>query len=156
MDAGGYQLIEPLLFRNRKVLSLDSNRPSPRSLAPPTKELPQTRQHRLASDYNLRALDLFVRLGVVAKVGKENAPRLLHKKQTRAPGKAAEIPNIRKMTDEERIEPGGRKMLPQFLLSPLKIHCWKVYQERKGFSVLSSQFSGFEFSFPPCPQCPLW
>jgi hypothetical protein len=36
------------------------------------------------------------------------------------------------VTDEERIESGGRKMLPQFLLSPLKVHYWKVYQETKG------------------------
>jgi hypothetical protein len=46
---------------------------------------------------------------------KEDAPGFLDQQKARAAGEAAEISNVGKMADQQRIEPGRGKVLPQFL-----------------------------------------
>jgi hypothetical protein len=99
-DTGREHLGKTLLFRNRKVLRLEANRPSPRPLAPRLEKLAEAGQDGLVHDHDLRSFHFLVRLGVVANVGKEDAPGFFDKQKTCAAGEAAKVPDIGKMADE--------------------------------------------------------
>ena len=57
-----------------------------------------------------------------------------HQQQTRAPGKAAKISDVRKMADQERVKLRGGEMVPQFPLARLEVHRGESNSSR--FSVL--------------------
>jgi len=74
-------------------------------------------------NHDFGAFYFLVRLDVIANVRKKYAPALFDQQQSRAPGKAAKISNVRKMADQQPIKAGGRKMVPKFLLAGAEVHC---------------------------------
>jgi len=79
-------------------------------------------QHRFWRYHDLGRLHLFVRLRVVADVGKKDALRFFDQQKPRTPGETAKISDVRQMTDKERVEAGRSQMLAKSLLPRAEVH----------------------------------
>ncbi len=104
------------------MIGLDSDRVPARLTLPGSDPLRHCCQRSLACDYHLSSLYLFPSLGIVANISKEDATAFLDKQQPRASSKAAKISDVGKMTDEQRVKAGGRKMLSECFLAAAVIH----------------------------------
>src|SRR5438309_11081939 len=59
----------------------------------------------------------------VAYVSDEHAARFLDQQEAGPAGKAAKVSNVRKVTDEERVQPAGSQLPAQIFLTASMVHC---------------------------------
>src|SRR5437660_574394 len=100
------------------MLGFDTNRPPARPSSPfRGKPLPDGVEQRLGRDHYFCARDFLMSLYVIANISKKNVLVFPNQQYSSAPRKTTKIANVGKMADQQPIEPGGSKMLPQFRLA---------------------------------------
>ena len=141
--AGGQKIRQPFLLGYGHVFRFNSDRSSFRSFPAGSNPLPSRGQECLSSDDHSCAFHFLVRLRVITDVREEDAAGFLDQQETRATGEAAEISNVGKMTDKQRVEPRGGEVISQFLLTTEEIHSCRVYQAEGRVSFASTLIPHF-------------
>jgi hypothetical protein len=134
------------------MLSLNTNgyRPARERLAILSQPFARRQNRGLSHDHRFSRLHLLPRLRPVSPVSEEKGPSLRHQQGSGAACEAAEISDIRKVTDDKCVEMMFREGCPQTPHSPRMIHARKCIRRTGSASHLALVVDWLRRSLKKC------